>query len=329
MAVKELKPEAVAELKPEKKKRTAEEKEARRELKAAKKQKREAEELLTANDASADKEARKAAKKAKKAKKEAKAKAKADKVADTEQAMAAGAQEPATVKVMLTAGPEADAAERERLRELMRPVEERILKLLDGRPKQPGIVTGTEIGSLYRGTHERELEKDVECISGLRVLSNHTSLRDLLGQRKVFPSVGVRGSEKKGGWLVYRLGDHAVELDKVQRNILELLRLAAHPAEKGVAARHSLDAGTLPDAYGAQFKRRFNFRDFGCKSMRAFIEKCGKLAIRMKKDKVSAVSESSGRRGTLPLDGAVLGNGLCTGHVARALHAENPPPAAS
>ena len=84
-------------------------------------------------------------------------------------------------------------------------------------------------------------------------------------------NIGVRGSDKKGGWLIYRVATKQVgsveenavcppELQRVQENILEVLREAPH---------NSLDAGTLLNKYGTRCRARFNFRDFGFPTLRA------------------------------------------------------------
>lgn len=54
--------------------------------------------------------------------------------------------------------------------------------------------------------------------------------------------------------------------------------------------RHSLDAGALPNLYGATFKRRFNHRDFGCKSLKELVAKLDRLGTLMKGDKMHVVA---------------------------------------
>ena len=180
-----------------------------------------------------------------------------------------------------------DPAELERLRATVAPVEANLLSLIDARPKQPGFITGGELPGLYLETFGTALDPEP--------LTGQTDLKAMLNRRNIFPTVGVRGSEKKGGWVIYRVALSAGKqpateggrqcppsLVKLQDNILELLHRAANPKEKGRPAHHSLDAGRLADNYGAELKQRFNWRDFGMPSLRALMEACPKLGIVMK-----------------------------------------------
>lgn len=179
------------------------------------------------------------------------------------------------------------SADIERLRALVAPVQERLLTLIDARPKQPGHIPGKDLPGMYQFRFSETLDPVT--------LTGQTDLKSMLNRRNIFPQIGVRGSEEKG-WLIYRVvaaASRAAPKDavqecppallKVQDNILELLRRAANPEEgSGEVAHHSLDAGALPNKYGYILKTRFNFRDFGFPSLRALIEACPKLDIVMK-----------------------------------------------
>jgi len=170
-------------------------------------------------------------------------------------------------------------------------VQERILQLIDSRPKQPGTIPGSELAPLYKQRFGLDLNP-VE-------LTGQTELKAMLNRRNIFPSIGVRGSAKKSGhvhvadWLVYKVllpkvdtGTAASALAsspllQVQDNILELLRRAANP-EDSSPPHHSVEAGSLPNRYGFVFKKRFNFRDYGFASLRELIARCPKLACVMR-----------------------------------------------
>ena len=174
----------------------------------------------------------------------------------------------------------------ERLRELVAPVQTRLLELIDSRYKQPGNVPGAELAELYGRKFGAALDP--------QMLTGQSDLKQMLNRRNIFPKIGVRGSDKKGGWLIYRVVAVAKqpkgvqqpcppELLKVQENILELLRRAAHPApDSGTVPHYSLDAGSLHERYGAELRTSFNFRNYGFGSLRTLIEACPKLAIVMK-----------------------------------------------
>ena len=174
------------------------------------------------------------------------------------------------------------ADELERLRAVVAPVQANLLKLLDARPKQPGIVPGSELPFLYRSLFGEPLEP--------LQLTGQADLKAMLNRRNIFPAIGVRGSDKKGGWLIYRVATSSdagvasasAKLAQVQDNILELLRRAAHPTETTDVPHYSIDAGKLTDLYGAAFKQRFNYRDFGFATLRALLEACPKLGVVMK-----------------------------------------------
>jgi len=181
------------------------------------------------------------------------------------------------------------AAEIERLRERVAPAQEKILQLLDARPKQPGTIPGSELAAMYEQRFGEELNP--------LALTGQVELKSMLNRRNIFPSLGVRGSEKlkdvhASGWIVYRVLPKVTSptgawitasapLLQVQENIIELLRRFANPID-GSEPHHSIDAGALPNKYGFAFKRRFNFRDFGCQSMREFVNRCPKLAVTMR-----------------------------------------------
>lgn len=170
--------------------------------------------------------------------------------------------------------------QRERLRTIVAPVEARILSLIDARPKQPGMIPGKELTALYLARFHEPLDPVA--------LTGQQELQAMLNRRNIFPNIGVRGSDKKGGWVVHRVysanaaTSPSSALLKVQDDILEVLRRVANPTEADAVAHHSIDAGALPNKYGYELKKRFNFRDFGHKSMREFIEHCPKLAVIMK-----------------------------------------------
>ena len=175
-----------------------------------------------------------------------------------------------------------DAAELARLRAVVAPVQDRLLSLVDARPKQPGFVPGSELTALYHRTFGEELDPVA--------LTGQTDLKSLLNRRNIFPSLGVRGSDKKGGWLIYRVATPAVTdggascppaLQRFEDNVIELLRRAANPTEPGEKPRYSLDAGKLANRYGEQLKCRFNWRDFGFSSLRALLEACPRLDVIM------------------------------------------------
>ena len=172
-----------------------------------------------------------------------------------------------------------DPAELASLRAIVAPVHANLLSLIDARPKQPGFVPGRELPALYLSTFGEALSPEK--------LTGQTELKSMLNRRNIFPSIGVRGSENKGGWLIYRVvapvsepGTCPPELVTIQDNIVEMLHRAAHPTAPGAVARHSLNAGKLLDDYGRIYRRRFNFRDFGFLSVRALIEACPKLTVR-------------------------------------------------
>jgi len=156
---------------------------------------------------------------------------------------------------------------------LVAPIQERILAMIDHRyrPGCPGIVPGKELPQLYHEWYAEKLEAP-EALPGQK------DLKALLNRRNIFPELGVRGSEKSGGWVVYRVNGHLPELLAVQENILKLLE-----------TKKSLDAGKLSTTCHEQQGQRFNFRNFGCKSMREFILKCDKLEILMKGDKMHVI----------------------------------------
>ena len=163
-----------------------------------------------------------------------------------------------------------------------------LLTLIDAQPKQPGHINGRDIQTLYQNHFDAPL--DPEALTG------QSDLKSMLNRRNIFPSIGVRGSEKKGGWLIYRVAATATAaaasstadaptpalLLKVQDNILALLDEAANPTEPGAIPHYSIDAGKLLEQYGPRFKSRFNFRDFGFSSLRALLESCPKLGVVMK-----------------------------------------------
>jgi hypothetical protein len=149
-----------------------------------------------------------------------------------------------------------------RLREKVAPLLDRILSLVDSRPKQPGLVPGAELPALYEARFGEALLAEA--------WTGQTDLKSMLNRRNIFPTLGVRGSEKKGGWMVYRVASSATpgadtstgaaNLHCVEENILTLLARAANPPPGSGKQHFALDAGKLSDAYGAHFKRRFNFR---------------------------------------------------------------------
>ena len=160
-----------------------------------------------------------------------------------------------------------DPSEVERLRALVAPVQERLLQLIDSRYKQPGNVPGAELAELYQRKFGQALDP--------QTLTGQADLKAMLNRRNIFPRIGVRGSDKKGGWLIYRVAvtkqqqekkdaQCPPELLKVQDNILELLRRAADPAPgSGTVPHFSLDAGSLHERYGAELRTSFNFRNYG------------------------------------------------------------------
>ena len=181
-----------------------------------------------------------------------------------------------------------DPAEVERLKKVVAHVHANLLTLIDAQPKQPGHINGRDIQTLYQNHFDAPL--DPEALTG------QSDLKSMLNRRNIFPSIGVRGSEKKGGWLIYRVAATATAaaasstadaptpalLLKVQDNILALLEEAANPTEPGAIPHYSIDAGKLLEQYGPRFKSRFNFRDFGFSSLRALLESCPKLGVVMK-----------------------------------------------
>lgn len=233
--------------------------------KAAKKEKKRA---LEAEPKQTEDEECKAAKKARKKAEKAASEATAD--------IAASSSEQLVRKVALVSA-----------------VEAKILTLIDERQKQPGFVPALELASRYRERHHEAIVAEELCQTlGLK---SGTDFSDLL-RGNYFPGIGVRGKAKSGGIIFYRAlqVDSAAAIAYVESNILELLRRAAHPpAGSSTGARHSLDAGSLQNLYGAQMRQRFDFREFGASSMSAFIGKCGRLAIRMKGDKAHVVAKCS------------------------------------
>lgn len=180
--------------------------------------------------------------------------------------------------------------ERERRASITAPIEKRILQMLNTRHRQSGIIAGKELRRLYKENWGDDL--DSEALSSLLGFADR-SLQDLL-RGNLFPQLGVRGTEKKGGWFLFRLSGPA-ELLKVQDNILVLLQRIANPhPTSNEPVRHSLDAGCLQNFYGAQLKQRFDIRNFGCSSMRSFIERCDKLAVQMKGDKMHVMAKPAG-----------------------------------
>ena len=185
----------------------------------------------------------------------------------------------------------ADAAEVERLRTVVAHVHQNLLTLIDARPKQPGFIPGAALPALYESTFNAPLNPEA--------LTGQLDLKAMLNRRNIFPSIGVRGSEKKGGWLIYRVAAAAArksaaeagvginsacppELVRVQDNILAVLHRTANPTDPAAKPHASLDAGTLLNRYGEQCRQRFNFRDFGFPTLRALLEACPKLAVVMK-----------------------------------------------
>jgi len=169
---------------------------------------------------------------------------------------------------------------------LVAPIQERILAMIDHkyRPGCPGIVPGKDLPQLYHEWYAEKLEAP-------ETLPGQKDLKEMLNRRNIFPELGVRGSEKSGGWVVYRVNGHLPELLAIQANILKLLE-----------SKKSLDAGKLPTTCHEEQGQRFNFRNFGCKSMRQFIEKCDKLEVLMKGDKMHVMAKrtSAPKRPPLP-----------------------------
>mmetsp|Transcript_25150 Transcript_25150/g.57259 ORF Transcript_25150/g.57259 Transcript_25150/m.57259 type:complete len:301 (-) Transcript_25150:403-1305(-) len=193
-----------------------------------------------------------------------------------------------------------DDTERQRRRALVAPMEAKVLELLDARPKHfrgsakeplPAFVKLSELPALYSESYGSEI--DIQALSQCVGLTRTAELADLL-RGTYFPRLAVRGSAKKGGVVVCRATENPNELlHQVQDHILELLRQAANPTtESNRPKRHSLDAGSLPKLYYAHVKKPLNFREFGCPSMRAFIERCDQLAVRQKGDKMHVVAKS-------------------------------------
>merc|ERR1712166_1680687 len=110
-----------------------------------------------------------------------------------------------------------DEMELDQLKAAAIPLEQRILELIKyrNRPGHPGIIPGPDLPDMYYNCYGEGLDPSA--------LNGKTDLHALLGRREIFSQLGVRGSEKNGGWVVYRVDDHAEELLVVQANILVLL----------------------------------------------------------------------------------------------------------
>lgn len=173
----------------------------------------------------------------------------------------------------------------EERRQIAAPVEARILALINAAATRPGSnasIPGAALPRLYEERHGMPL--DVAALGEAMGMTAVPALNDLL-RGNIFPELSVHGNVNKGGWYVSRMEDQRAKAEKipmVQDGILELLRKDA-----------PLDAGALPELLGRAYKRRFDFRDFGCKSMRAFLERCDKLCIVMRKDKMLVFAKNA------------------------------------
>ena len=173
----------------------------------------------------------------------------------------------------------------EERRAIAAPVEAKILTLIDAAATRPGSnasVPGVALPRLYEEQHSLPL--DVAALSEAMGMTAVPALNDLL-RGNIFPELSVHGNANKGGWYVSRMADQRAKAEKipmVQDGILELLRKDS-----------PLDAGALPELLGRAYKRRFDFRDFGCKSMRAFLDRCDKLCIVMRKDKMLVFAKNA------------------------------------
>ena len=100
-----------------------------------------------------------------------------------------------------------------RLKAVMAPVEERILKLIDDAAPATRIF-GRNLSKAY----EKEFGKPLDP----EQLTGQTDLRQMLGRRSLLPRTGVKGGGDQ--WYVYRLlQNDAAALDKVQDRIIQLI----------------------------------------------------------------------------------------------------------
>jgi hypothetical protein len=100
-----------------------------------------------------------------------------------------------------------------RLKAVMAPVEERILKLIDDAAPATRIF-GRNLSKVY----EKEFGKPLDP----EQLTGQTDLRQMLGRRNLLPRTGVKGGGDQ--WYVYRLlQDDAAALDKVQDRIIQII----------------------------------------------------------------------------------------------------------
>ena len=161
-----------------------------------------------------------------------------------------------------------DAQEKQRLQEVMAPVEERILQLIDAAaPAQR--VFGRVLAKKYEEKFGTPLDP--------QTLTGQTDLRYMLGRRSLVPRLGVKGPAD--GWYVYRIvQSDGTQLDLVQDRILTLIKEAPKP--------ELVNGHDLQRMYGDKFKQKLEFRAFGCQNLRELIGKCDRLKARMKNDKM-------------------------------------------
>ena len=143
-----------------------------------------------------------------------------------------------------------------RLKAVMAPVEERILKLLDDAAPATRIF-GRNLPKAYEKAYGTPLDP-VQ-------LTGQTDLRQMLGRRNLLPRTGVKGGGDQ--WYVYRLvKDDPTALDKVQDRIIQLISEAKHPDQ--------IDGHGLQALYGDKFKQKLEFSAFGVKGLRELLDKC-------------------------------------------------------
>ena len=174
-----------------------------------------------------------------------------------------------------------DDHEKARLQEVMAPVEERILKLIDAAAPAQRIF-GRMLAKQYEAKFKTPLDP--------QKLTGQTDLRAMLGRRNLVPRLGVKGPAD--GWYVYRIvQSDGTQLDLVQDRILQLIKDAPKP--------ELVDGHGLQSMYGDKYKQKLEYRAFGCKNLRELIEKCDRLKVRMKNDKMY-VRPAAGLPGSEP-----------------------------
>ena len=107
-----------------------------------------------------------------------------------------------------------DESERQRRRALVASVEEKVISLIDARPRHPKQIQLSELAAAYSKQHGEDL--DLAELSQRVGLARTAELGDLL-RGTYFPALAVRGSAKKGGVFVcHAASDSESDLLKAQ-----------------------------------------------------------------------------------------------------------------